>query len=52
MVIGAARDNLVSPLDESLRHGLRVTDNLLLIIDELWCHRLLKRNRLGGNHVH
>ena len=52
MVVRAAGNNFVPPLHERARHGLGVSDHLLLIIDELRIHGLFKSHGLGRNHVH
>ena len=52
MVVGAAGDELDAVGRKSLRHGLRVGDDLLLVDLEGLAQRLLEADGLGGDHMH
>ena len=51
VVIGSARDDFVSLLDELLSHLFGVGHDLLLVLDKLGLHGLVESHGLGGYDV-
>ena len=52
MVIGTARHHVIAALNEHMGHRPSVINHLLLIAHKRLVHGLLKRHRLGGDHMH